>query len=47
MSDFLLGLTILVPGGLLGAGLAYLSAGLPAVGPGTRVWRPRIRPRRR
>lgn len=45
MSDFLLGLVILVPGVTLGAALAYLTAGPPSVGPGTRVWRPRFRRR--
>lgn len=45
-NNFLYGLVILVPGVLLGAALWYLTAGKPVVGPGTRVWRPRL-PRRR
>jgi hypothetical protein len=46
VNDLLYGLFILVPGVLLGAAIAYLLSGPPVVGPGTRVWRPRI-PRRR
>ncbi|MGW1963627.1 hypothetical protein ACWCPD_25765 [Streptomyces sp. NPDC001935] len=46
MNDLLAWLIIIVFGVPLGGGLAYLMAGPPAVGPGTRVWRPRI-PRRR
>ncbi|MDX3759326.1 hypothetical protein [Streptomyces sp. AK02-04a] len=46
MSDFLFGLVILVPGVGLGAAIAYLTAGKPVVGPGTRIRRPRITLRR-
>lgn len=45
--NFLYGLAILAPGVGLGAAIAYLTARKPAVGPGTRVWRLRYRPRRR
>ncbi len=45
--NFLFGLAILVPGVALGAAIAYLTTGPSPVGPGTRVWRPRLRPRRR
>ncbi|MFH8336947.1 hypothetical protein [Streptomyces sp. AM6-12] len=45
-NNFLYGLLILAPGGLLGAAIAYLTTGTPIAGPGTRVWRPRRRLRR-
>ena len=43
--NFLYGLAILIPGVLLGAAIVYLTAGKPTVGPGTRIWRPRLRRR--
>ena len=43
--SFLLGLAILLPGILLGAAITYLTAGKPMIGPGSRVWRPRLRRR--
>ncbi len=45
--NFLLGLAILAPGIAIGAAIAYLTSGPPAVSPGTRIWRPRPRLRRR
>ena len=30
---------------LLGAAITYLTAGKPMIGPGSRVWRPRLRRR--
>jgi hypothetical protein len=46
MNDLLAWLIIIVFGVTIGAAIAYLMAGPPAVSPGTRVWRPRL-PRRR
>lgn len=43
--NFLYGLIILIPGVGIGAAIAYLTAGKPAVGPGTRVVRLRFRRR--
>lgn len=44
-NNFLYGLAILLPGALLGAAIAYLSAGKPVAGPGRHIRRFRIRRR--